>query len=247
MRATEGNFSFKKVLTALPRGEPLDIPTLKNHGLTASHAAHLAKAGWLEHLGRGAYMLPGDTLTRDGCLAYLIRRHPGLHVGSHTALSWRGIRHNITFRETISLWGDKPLSLPTWLQDRFACSYQTTQLFGPALSEGYGIQPLPGGRKDVLVSAPERALLELLSDVGKTATLDVARPLVEGTHHLRTSVLDTLLAHTTRIKVVRLARLLSEELELPWASVAKTHSEKKGGGSLWVAVSRQGERLALKP
>ena len=34
-----------------------------------------------------------------------------LHVGDKTALSWRGVRHNIAFQETIELWSDKPLNI----------------------------------------------------------------------------------------------------------------------------------------
>lgn len=77
-------------------------------------------------------MLPGDTLSRDGCLAYLMRRNPGLHVGSKTALAWRGVKHNISFRETVSLWGEQSLRLPEWLVSRYPCTYQTTHLFDPS-------------------------------------------------------------------------------------------------------------------
>jgi Transcriptional regulator, AbiEi antitoxin, Type IV TA system/Transcriptional regulator, AbiEi antitoxin N-terminal domain len=246
MGSTYALFSFKKVLAVLPRGAPLDVSFLNNHGLSAFHASHLAKSGWLTHLGRGVYMLPGDTLTRDGCLAYLMRRRAGLHVGGKTALAWRGVRHNVTFREVITLWGEQQVRLPTWFLERFECTYQTTQLFDPSLPKDFALQPLPGGNPAVLVSAQERALLEHLSDVGKTESLQDTRDLIENTRNLRLPVLETLLAHTTRIKVVRLARALSEELDLPWAATAKTYSEKKGGGARWVAVSKGGERLDLK-
>lgn len=246
MASTDESFSFKKLLAVLPRGAPLDVSFLREQGLSAFHASHLAKGGWLTHLGRGVYMLPGDTLTRDGCLAYLMRRHAGLHVGGKTALSWRGVRHNINFREVITLWGEKQVRLPAWFLERFECTYQTTRLFDASIQKDYALQALPGGNPAVLVSAPERALLEHLSDVGKTESLQDTRDLIESTRNLRLPVLETLLAHTTRIKVVRLARSLSEELDLPWAAMAKTYSEKKGGGSRWVAVSKGGERLDLK-
>lgn len=246
MKSTEGDFSFKKLLAALPRGEPLDVAYLKERGLSTFHASHLAKAHWLTHLGRGVYMVPGDTLTRDGSLAFLMRQNKGLHVGGKTALSWRGVRHNLTFRETITLWGAKQVHLPEWFITRFEATYQTTKIFDPELSPDFGIQTLPNGHPDVKVSAPERALLEFLSDVGKTEFFQTAISLVEGTHRLRPEVLETLLAHTTRIKVVRLAKTLSEQLELPWAPLAKKYSDQKGGGSRWIAVSKNGERLDLK-
>jgi hypothetical protein len=246
MKSTIDDFSFKALLSVLPRGEPLDVSFLRGKGLSAFHASHLASAGWLTHVGRGVYMLPGDTLSRDGCLAYLMRRNAGLHVGGKTALAWRGVKHNISFRETVSLWGEQSLRLPEWLVSRYPCTYQTTHLFDAKLPPNFGLQPLPAGHPSVLVSVPERALLELLSDVGKTESLQDARQIVESARSLRTSTLETLLTHTKRIKVVRLARALAEELDLPWAALAKTCSEAKGGGSRWIAVSKDGERLDLK-
>lgn len=92
------------------------------------------------------------------------------------------------------------------------------------------LQPWPGGRPEVVVSVPERALLQLLRDVGKTETLQDSPNLVESMHNLHLPVLDKLLAHTTRIKVLPLTRFLSEKLGLPWAQVARTRSESMGGG-----------------
>ena len=247
MKSNSKNFSFKSLLAVLPRGRPLDVAFLKEKGLSTAHASHLAKSGWLTHLGRGVYMLPGDVLTRDECLAYLMDKYTGLHVGSRTALAWRGVRHHISFRETVSLWGEQSIRLPPWLVTRYNCTHQTTRLFEKTLPTDYGMEALPGKHKKELISVPERALLELLSDVGKTEALQDARQLVESTRNLRTSVLETLLNHTVRIKVVRLARMLSEELDLPWATLASKCSETKGGGSRWIAVAKTGERLDLKP
>ena len=59
-------------------------------------------------------------------------------------------------------------------------------------------------------------------------------------------VLDELLQHTNRIKVVRMAASMATRMNLPWAAVAEKHSERIGGGARWVAVGRTGERLDLK-
>jgi hypothetical protein len=216
------------------------------HGLTTKHAARLAKEGWLERLGHGTYALPGETLDRDASLAWLVPAVPGLHVAGKTALSWRGVRHNLAFRETLILWGNKPAKLPVWFTTRFPAHYQATHLFDADMPSELGIAPLPAGRPDVPVSTPESALLELLSDVGTRQTLEEARHLVEGARSLRLPVLEELFAHLTRIKVVRLAHALADELSLPWVSLAKHHSERLGGGKRWVSVGKNGERLDLK-
>lgn len=246
MNSTKGVFSFKSVLAELPRGEPLGLAMLAHYGVSAFRASALARSGWLTHLARGVYMLPGDTLLRDACLAFVSRQVAGLHLGGKTALGLRGVRQSVAFSEVLSLWGDRAKPLPTWFTQRFETRYQSTQLFDASLPAGFAVQPLPAGRPDVLVSTPERALLELLSDVGKGQSLIEARQLVEMLHGLRSDVLETLLAHTTRIKVVRLARALAQELALPWAPLAALQSQRLGGGRRWIAVSKSGERLDLK-
>jgi hypothetical protein len=191
-------------------------------------------------------MLPGDILTRDGCLAFLSASIPGFHVGSHTALAWRGVRHNLAFRERLMFWGNQQIKMPVWFTQRFECHYQVTELFNSSMPVNLGLQPLPGGHGNVLVSVPERALLELLSDVGKTQSLEDVRQLVENLRGIREPLLDELLLYTIRIKVVRLASQLADEYDLPWAALAHKHSERLGGGARWVSVTRSGERIDLK-
>ena len=89
-------------------------------------------------------------------------------------------------------------------------------------------------------------MLEMLSDIGKGQSLNEARELTEALPSLREKVLDELLLHTTRIKVVRVAATLASNLNLSWAALAKKHSDRIGGGERWVAVLKSGERLDLR-
>ena len=100
-RATS-NAMERTLLAGLPRGKPLSTAALQACGLSAFRASALARSGWPVHLARGVYMLPGDTLTRAGSLAFLSAQMPGLHVGSKMALAWRAVRQNIALREHLS-------------------------------------------------------------------------------------------------------------------------------------------------
>jgi hypothetical protein len=84
-----------------------------------------------------------------------------VHAGNRTY-------HGIVFRRThdVDELVGRARLLPTWFTQRFEARYQSTQLFDANLPAGFALQPLPAGRPEVLVSTPERALLELLSDVG---------------------------------------------------------------------------------
>jgi hypothetical protein len=156
------------------------------------------------------------------------------------------VRHNLAIKERLVLWGDRPAKLPGWFSTAFPSSYQATHLFDDAMLPTLGLAPLPAGRSDLPVSTPERAVLELLSDVGKSQSLEEARHLVEGARSLRPNVLEELLRHLKRIKVARLAHALAEELDLPWKTLARASSERLGGGKRWVSATRTGERLNLK-
>ena len=208
-------------------------------------ASALARSGWLEHLARGVYKLPGDVLDRDACLALLAREIPGLHIGGKAALDLRGVRHNVSMRGVLTLWGDRTAHLPEWFTLRIPSSYRATRLFDQNLPTNLGLQPLPNGRPDVLVAVPERAMLELLSDVGKGQSLAEAKAIVEGLSGLRANLLDDLLTHTKRVKVVRLAHAFGSEAGHPWASVTDTHVRRLGDAG-WVAVTKSGERIDLR-
>lgn len=245
MERTADRFSFKVVLAELPRGGPLGVDLLAAHGVTTKRASALVRSGWLQRLGRGAYQIPGDPLQRDACLAFLAQQVPGLHVAAKTALAWRGVRHNLAYRELVVLWGDQPTRPPEWLAGVVSVRYRAAHIFDADLPDGLGLAPLTGGRPDLPVSSPERALLELLSEAGSFESLEEVRQLVESIRNLRLPLLDQLLGHLTRIKVARLGARLATDLQLPWAELAQKHSRRLGGGRRWVSVGRTGERLDL--
>lgn len=245
MKASK-NISIKELIHTLEWDAPYSSGDLRALGLPASAAARLAQSGWLQRLGRGVYQLPNAKLDMHKALAVVSREVAQLHVGGKTALDWRGIRHHLAHQERVNLWGNKAGKLPQWFTGQFNVTYQSTRIFDSELPEGFGLAPLPAGHPKVMVSVPERALLELFSDTGKLQSLEETMNVAEGARHLRPDVLETLLTHTTRVKVVRLAKTFAENLELPWLDLARKHSERIGSPSRWVAVTRDKRILHLK-
>lgn len=235
-----------KALSLHPRGGPLGTSTLRALGVSSALASHYVKAGWLKRLGRGVFMFPKDTLQREQSLLLLESQIPGLHVGGKAALAWRGIRHNIGPQERLSLWGPRGARLPPWFTDRFPSSYVTRQLFDVKLPSSYAIGVLPESPDGPSVSEPERALLELLSDVGVGQGVEEARNIMESLRSARLDVLGALLKHCVRVKVVRLCVQWAEELGLGWAAQAREAAGTRGRGR-WTARLRDGTTLILKP
>ena len=243
------NKSLIKSLQTLPRGVPFGSHELKALGVSSALASHYVKSGWLERLGRGVFKFPGDELQREAALTFLATRMPGLHVGGKTALAWRGVGHNVPVRETLLLWGTEPTRPPNWFSACFPSRYVARKLFGRKLPQGHGLSPLPEAPKGPLVSEPERALLEMLSDVGVSQSVEEARHIMEGARSLRVDVLEPLLHNCLRVKVVRLCVQWSEQLNLNWAAEARRIAKRTPAASQsrWTTRLKDGTTLILKP
>jgi hypothetical protein len=242
--------TLQRLMDVAPRGQPLDPQMLRDCGISPQQTTYLVNAGWLQRLSKGAYLLTGDRPTRDGILAYLSRRIPGLHVGGKTALDWQGVRHNVSFRERVVLWADRPYIMPEWVSEHMAHTLQTTRLFDDGLSAETALSPLPNRDPTLLVSEPERALLELASDIGKRQakgqSLEEAMNIAASLRNLRPKVLDTLLSHCTRVKVVKLVRDLGEASGFPWGKDLQRHVDRLGPGRRWSSSRKDGPRFTLK-
>ncbi len=238
---------LQSLQTKIPRGAPFDIATLRALDISSALASHYWKSGWLVRLGRGVFMFPNDDLQRDACLKFLAARIPGLHVGGKTALAWRGLRHNLSPREHFCLWGDVPAKLPEWFTSRFPSRYIAHRLFGRKLPRGFGLQPLPETPDGSLVSVPERALLEMFSEVGVRQGVEEARNIMESVRSVRPEVLEPLLKSCLRVKVVRLCVQWAEELNLGWAATARQSVKRTLGRSRWSTRLKDGTTLILKP
>lgn len=240
-------FSFKNLLEVIPKDSPVDLNWLRAQGVRGSYAARLAKSGYLEKLSAGVYCLRGVKLDQDASLSWLQQQTPNMHVASKSALSFRGIRHNLARTEQVILWSESQFKIPHWFSGRFPVRNHAVRIFDAQLHANFGIGAAPGKPHTLRVSEPERALLELFSEVGTFVSYEDVRNLAESARNLRLDVLEHLLAHCTRIKVVRLAHRLAQELRLPWESLARENSERIGGAERWVLSRKTGvTTLTLK-
>lgn len=224
----------------------MSLAALEAHGVSAFLAAKYARSGWLKRLAQGVYAFAGDTLNRDQCLLFLQDQITGLHVAGKTALAWQGVRHNLSLHEHLMLWGDdKRAKLPKWFVDQFPASYRSTTLFSSeATSSGIGTPP--GLLDDVRVSVPERAVLEMLYEVGKSQDLEEARNLFESLRGLRFEVMGELLSQCASVKTVRLFLLWARETEvLNVSALREKYALPVGSSSRWMGHMADGTLLSL--
>ena len=144
------------------------------------------------------------------------------------------------------LWGDdKRAKLPLWFVDQFPASYRSTTLFSSKATTS-GIGTPPGLLKGVHVSVPERAVLEMLYEVGKSQDLEEARNLFESLRGLRLEVMGELLSQCASVKTVRLFLLWAKETEvLNVGELREKYSLPVGSLSRWMGRMADGTLLSL--
>jgi hypothetical protein len=244
---------IKKMQTSLPRGTPFDLSVLAGIGVSPQLAAHYASSGWLDRLGQGVYAFAGDALTAHGSIKLLQTKVAGLHVAGKSALALQGVRHNIAQRDQLVLWGDVRYALPDWFTTRFPARYVSAELFNwsgttaSSLADTTLTTP-PGTTDGLCVSVPERAVLELLYDVGTRQGLEEARNLFDSLRNLRPDVMGALLMCCTSVKTVRLLLTWARETSVVDVdALLKQHALPVGSNKRWMTRQKDGSILSLKP
>jgi len=244
--ATKNANKLHTLYTRSAPGQPLTSEDLAALNISADLAVHYVRAGWLTRLARGVYCRANDTVALHPSLLLLQRRFKGLHVGGKSALDWYGVRQYVSQQPVLHLYGWMAGRLPEWFTERFPAEYHRKRLFDEppdALLHVGAFERRDGAPQ---VSTPERALLELLSEVGVRQSLQEARELLESAYSLRADVLRQLLQCCTSVKTVRLCLQLGSEASLPWIHKLNPAVLPTGSDRPWVSRSTNG-LLVLNP
>jgi hypothetical protein len=200
-----------------PRSQPLGLRYFAELEIDARKVGELVKQGWLRQLSEDAYLLRGDQPGIDGTIAYLQAYTSNLHVGGRTALEWHRMMHHLRFRDRVDLWGHGYCSIPSWAVERLACSYHSHPLFDARMEEGYGLKPLAWRHPQVLVSVPERAILEYVSVSLDLVLIEDVRALIGSLRNIRLDILQKLADCCSRRDVVWGLKFLAEDEGISWA------------------------------
>lgn len=244
--ATTTQSKLNILYTRLPAGAPVASAELAQMGISADLAVHYVRYGWLKRLARGVYCRPSEELSLYPSLVVLERQIAGFHVGGKSALEWYGVRQYVSQQAVLHLYGWAAARLPNWFVQHFPAEYHRKRLFNEKPDQMLGVGRFENRDNTPLVSIPERALLELLDEVGVRQPLQEAREIAEGTYSLRAEVLMDLLKRCTSVKTVRLCLTLGRELSLPWAGKLDEAALPKGSRRPWISKSKDG-LLVLKP
>jgi len=228
---------------SLPEGLVVNAAWLEKHSYSRSLRNKYVAHGWLDQVVRGVYRRPTPKLHGEAGQESLRWQHVVISlqmllgypykVGGRTALELQGFAHYLSGNpREIHLYGTgKP---PGWvtklkLENRFVF-HNADRLFrreanqrkggsnrgNDLLQSSYMRQPWGQWEWPLMMSSPERAILELLDEVPQRETFHQADVLMEGLSNLSPRRLYTLLAACSSVKVKRLFLWFAERHHHSW-------------------------------
>lgn len=219
---TRSKSKINQLIQVWPKGVVGTQRWLDAQGVNRFLAQQYCYSGWIERIGQGAYQLAGDKPEWTGAV-YALQSQLKLkiHVGAQTALELQGYRQYVAQRKGQPIWlfksSKEKRKLPQWFVERFMEQFNICCISRALFDDDLlGLEPLTVNEYELIVSTPERAVLEYLNLIPKHFSLEQAQFLIEGMMTLRPELLQSLLEHCTSIKTKRLFLVLSEHEGHPW-------------------------------
>lgn len=227
-------------------GMPIGSKRLQAAGISNGLAAKYVKSGWLQRLDRGVYLFAWDVLDPDKALRFLEDRISGIRIAAKSALARHGYCQQVAFGGETIVWADERAVLPAWARQapcRFRFSVR--QLFAAEVPMGERVSRLPDTPEGPLVSQPEWALLELLSEVGAAQSMEEAKGIMEGMERIRPKRLAMAMAACRMVKATRLCVMWAKEFGFPWADTAQQALPDNHRKGRWTGQLSEGGTLSL--
>jgi Transcriptional regulator, AbiEi antitoxin, Type IV TA system/Transcriptional regulator, AbiEi antitoxin N-terminal domain len=211
---------INQLLKQWPNGTVAVSSWLENQGAYQQLVHKYETTAWVRRIGQGAYAKAGDKVAWTGGL-YALQEQLKLpvHAGGKTALQMQGYAHFLPMGKgtPVSLFAPPDVKLPTWFKQYpwgIKLRYTTTNLFTDQTDHGLTKQDL--GPYQIKLSAPERAMMEVMYGVPLVDSYEEARLLIEGLTTLRPRLVQSLLERCVSVKVKRLFMLLAESCKHAW-------------------------------
>lgn len=245
---TNSENKLKLLYKELKPGTPVTAADLLALNISRDLMTYYVKSGWLKRLANGVFLKPNTELSLDASLELLQKQVTGLHVGGKSALDMYGLRHYMSNVPVTHLYAWESTKLPEWLTKHYKCKMQRKRLFDESPENPLFVSQFNNKQNALLVSEPERAALEMLSEVPNDQSLTEAEEILESAFNLRSDVMSTLLKKCKSVKTVRLFLNLASKLSLPVYGELKNQQFPVGSDSPWVYRSLSGGKtLVLKP
>ena len=241
------HIKLNHLLQILPEGLPVDSGWLQKQGYSRQLIAKYVQHRWLASPVRGVYRRDSALIDPKSWELVVISLQNLLEVpvtvGGRTALELHGLSHYLSMStpSSIQLYGSE--MPPNWLnklplKQQFV--FHSTLLF--KTSDGRtktsrefrqaNVTEHKWGASQwsILISTPERAILELLDELPTHESFHQADVLMEGLSNLRPNYLSILLADCRSVKTKRLLLWFAQRHNHAWLKAIDTEKVDVGKG-----------------
>ncbi len=218
-KGTKAISKINSLLNSVPVGIPMTSAWLASQGVSPQLAQRYKLSGWLEPLGKSAWLRAGATASMVGAV-FAMQQQLSLKVcpAARTALELLGRAHYVPVgKPVLQLSLESDQHIPIWFsQQPFAQNFRvinSTALFDPSYA---GLIDWSAENVTIKISSAERAMLEYCYLLPKYADFEEARQLMEGLTTLRPELIQSLLYACQSIKAKRLFLALASVVGHPW-------------------------------
>ena len=217
---SQNGSKINQLLKEWPQGTVVTKERLYNLEISRQLASKYVLSNWITRIGAGAFARSGDRVDwRGGLYALQIQLGLSVHVGARTALELQGLSHFVPLgeQEKVVLISDRPERLPTWFRNhpwKANLEHHCLSLF-KRIPEAASIK-LDCSGFEIVMSSPERAMMEQMSLARTNDDIEQAHQLMEGLTILRPSVVRDLLVNCRSVKVKRVFLWSAETTRHAW-------------------------------
>ena len=228
---TKKETKLKSLFNLVQHSNVVTSSLLKTAGISNDLRRYYVNSGWLESVGSGAYKKPNDNIEWQGAINAIQKQTEiNVHVGGLSALSLQGYAHYFRLNnETLYLFSEQKTKLPKWFTD-YDWGVELFHKPSSFLPKNMGVKELMIKEIPVLVSTPERAMLECLYLAPQKLDLVESYQIFEGLVNLKPKLIMELLQNCNSIKVKRLFLYMAEKTNHQWFNFIQKDKIELGSG-----------------
>jgi hypothetical protein len=210
---------INQLLKGWPKGTLAVVSWLEKQGVDRKLARRYCETNWLSRFDNGVYKQSDDLIDWTGAV-YTLQKELNckIHVAARSAFEMQGMSHYLPLGSSLNILfaAGKRQQLPTWFLRHFG--NEVNVYFPKSLFNNLeiGLQEKSLKNFSIMLSSPERAIMECLYLTPKKMSLEHVIELMEKQHTLRPNLLQILLGNCKSIKVKRLFLYFAEIQEQPW-------------------------------
>lgn len=210
--------NLKQIIAKTPLNIVFLSSWLEKQGIKPKSIFDHKKYGWLEAIGRGAFIKSGtkpDVLGGVNAIQY--QTTYDLHIGGKFVLdNYHNVRQYLRNNQPLELFSGERKDIPKWFSNTFVGSYKLKKT--SFLPTNIGLEEKEIAGIKLKISSPERALLEMLQNVPEQNSSQEAYQIFELMTVMKPELLNKLLQVCQSVKVKRLFMYFASKTSYPWVN-----------------------------